>query len=251
MKTNSVIENRSVTGLTPQQSVLPRDTAKIAEQCISEWERRRVSAISQIKEATQLNNCICISRKIGVGALEVAYQLAEDTGLHVIDREILEYIAYDADLCKSTVEFFDEKHPGTLANIGAMLFGEKSFSMSEYMRNLISTVYSLANDSPTIFVGRAAHLFLPRERTLAVRLISSKEVRIKRAVDLLDITISEAEKMIDEEDSLQRNFFMKNFKKKNASAYEFDLVVNRDFFPDIKSTAQLIEKAYKLKFGSW
>ena len=102
--------------------------------------------------------------------------------------------------------------------------------MGDYMRQLFVAVYSLVEDNPTIFVGRAAHLMVPRDRVLAVRLISSKENRAKRVAGILGISMAAARMKLDEEDKLQNDFFRKNFKKKDASPYEFDLVINRGLF---------------------
>jgi cytidylate kinase len=227
------------------------DSAQMAEKCIQEWEKNRLSAIKMKKDVARVNNCICFSRKIGVGALEIADIVAEKTGLHVIDREIIEYIAYDTDLRQTTVDSFDERYPGVMENIGAMFFGEKSFTMDEYLQHLISTVYSVADDSPAIFVGRGAHLILPREKVLAVRCISSKSQRAQRIAGIMKVSESEALKKLAVEDKLQADFFKKNFGKKSASPYEFDLVINRDYLTKAEWAADLVVQAYKLKFGSW
>ena len=224
------------------------NTAQLAEQCIQEWEKKRLAAIKEKESAARINNCISFSRKIGVGALEIADLVSEKTGLRVVDREILEYIAGHSDLKQTTVDFFDERHPGVMNNFGAMLFGEKSFTMGDYMRHLITSVYSIADDGPTIFVGRATHLILPRDKVLAVRFISSKAHRVNRVAGILGISGTAAEKKLVEEDKRQADFFKKNLKKKDASPYEFDLVINRDYITEAGCAAELVAQAYKLKF---
>ena len=67
------------------------------------------------------------------------------------------------------MNFFDERYPGKMSELGAMFFGEKSFIMSDYVKNLVSAVFTFANMGSTIFVGRGIHLILPRDRVLAVR----------------------------------------------------------------------------------
>jgi hypothetical protein len=49
-------------------------------------------------------------------------------------------------------------------------------------------------------------------------------------------------------DREQRDFFKKNFNKKEASPYEFDLVINLDNLKDHDAAADIVEKAYKEKF---
>lgn len=243
-------DNRNyVPGMYSKRAKSTLNKDQLIGQWIQEWETKRLAAIKKQEFKSRVNNCISFSRKIGVGALEIADLVGEKTGLRVVDREILEHIASDSDLRKKTVDSFDERHPGVMSNFGAMMFGEKSFTMGDYMRHLISAVYSISDDAPTIFVGRAAHLILPRDRVLAVRFISSKEHRVKRVAGILDIGESTAEKKLAEEDKQQRDFFKKNLKKKDASPYEFDLVINRDYITDAQWAAELVEHAYKLKFA--
>ena len=129
-----------------------------------------------------------------------------------------------------------------------MLFGEKSFIMSDYAKNLISSVYTFANLGSSIFVGRGAHLILPRDRVLAARIICSDEYRIARLAGILDVEETEAEKLLDQIDREQRAFFKKAFGKKDASPYEFDLVLNSDFITEPEGAADVIKCAFKEKF---
>lgn len=243
-------EIKYVPGMYAKRAKQRMNTDQLASKWIHEWETTRLVEIKKKELASRVNNCISFSRKIGVGALEIADLLGQKTGLRVVDREILEHIANNSDLSRKTVDFFDERHPGVMSNFGAMLFGEKSFTMGDYMRHLISSVYSIADDSPTIFVGRAAHLILPRDRVLAVRFISSKEHRVKRVAGIMNIGETAAEKKLVEEDKRQADFFKKNLKKKEASPYEFDLVINRDYISEVGWAAELVEHAYNLKFGN-
>jgi cytidylate kinase len=249
--TDNGIGGRFVPGMYLKQQRSKRSIAQLAEQRMHEWERNRLSSIKDQTEKARVNNCICISRKIGVGALEIADLVAERTGLHVIDREILEYIANDTNLKQTAIDSFDERHPGVMNNIGAMVFGGVAFTMDDYMKHLISTVYSMADDSPIIFVGRGTHLILPRERTLAVRIVCSSVHRVRRVAEILDIDETEAAKKLEVEDRQQYEFFRRNFNKKEATPYEFDVTFNADYLPKAAGIAELIEQAYKVKFGSW
>lgn len=248
--TDHTNNTRYVPGMYAGRAAKRKTAEQMAGQCIREWEKKRLAAVKEKKALARTHNCISFSRKIGVGALEIADLVSKRTGLRVVDREILEYIANNADLNKDTVNFFDECHPGAMNNFGAMLFGEKSFTMGDYMRHLLAAVYSLSDDKPTLFVGRATHLMLPREQVLAVRFISSKDHRARRVAAIMGISESDAAKKLDDEDKKQRDFFKKNFKKKEASPYEFDLVINRDHLSEADSAAELVERAYQLKFGA-
>jgi len=220
--------------------------SQMANNYIRDWQKRKKENAQ--KPIPRLP-AICLSRKIGVGALELADMLAERLGYRVADRGIIEHIANNADLNKQTVAYYDERYADKVDELISFMFREKSFVMSDYVRHLVSTIFSLADSGPTIFVGRGAHLVLPRESVLAVRLICAKSYRVARLAHLLQIDSGFAAKELAEADKLQRNFFKKVYSVKDASPYEFDMVINCDFLPDLSCAADIIQKAFECKFN--
>ena len=224
------------------------DVAQMAGQYIRSWEKKQLEAKKKEAALGVISPAICFSRNIGVGALEIADILAEKIRYRVADREVIEHIANNAELSKKTVDFFDEHYPGKINELSALLFREKSFIMSDYVRHLISVVFSMASAQPTIFVGRGAHLILPRDSQLAVRFVSSKPYRVKRLTEILNVEEEVAGKKIDEVDKGQRDFFKKAFGKKDASSYEFDIIINCDFITQPEWAAEIVFQAFKEKF---
>jgi cytidylate kinase len=110
-------------------------------------------------------------------------------------------------------------------------------------------VYAIAAFGPTIFVGRGVHLLLPREKVLALRIISSVPFRVQRLVSLMNISREDAAKQIRELDQQQKAFFKEVYNKKDASPYEFDLVINCDYIKEPRSVAEIILRAFREKFG--
>jgi len=51
-------------------------------------------------------------------------------------------------------------------------------------------------------------------------------------------------------DREQRVFFKKAFWKKDASPYEFDLVINSDFITEPRAAAEIVAQAFKEKFAA-
>jgi cytidylate kinase len=225
------------------------EAGRVAAQYMQEWESRRQKLSKKQGMPAELPACICFSRKVGVGALEVADLLAKKLHMRVADREILEYVSGETQLDRETVKFYDELYPGKTVELSALLFGKKSFQMDDYLRNLVSAVYSMATLGATIFVGRGTHLILPRDRVLAVRLICSDKFRVERLASLLKIGAEEAGKTLSKIDKEQTAFFKKAFGKKDAPAYEFDMVVNFDHLGDPKLAADLVSRCYRNKFG--
>ena len=221
--------------------------AQWSDSHIRKWTDRQANTAP---EASQVSDrpVICFSRKIGGGALEIADILAEKINFRVIDREILEHMAEQADLAKETIAFFDERYPGKMSELLAMLTTEKSFIKSDYARQLAKSAIALADLESTIFVGRGLHLILPRKRVLAVRCICSQEFRVKRLADQLGIEEKRAEERLRDIDKEQRDFFKRVYQKKDASPYEFDLVINRDYITNAEDAAALVAFAYERKF---
>ena len=221
--------------------------AQWSDAHIQKWTNRQASDAAKPSAALD-SPVICFSRKLGGGALEIADILSEKINFRVIDREILEHMAEQKNLTEETVAFFDERYPGRMSELLAMLIAEKSFIKSDYARQLAKSAIALADLEPTIFVGRGVHLMLPRERVLAVRCICSQEFRVKRLADQLGIGQKRAEARLSEIDKEQRDFFKRIYHKKDASPYEFDLVINRDYLSNAEDAAAVVACAYERKF---
>jgi hypothetical protein len=224
------------------------NATELANIFFREWEDRRKEG-SETPMRQVFPPTICVSRQIGACAAEVAEIVARRIGFRVADKEIIEYIANEGKLSEKTVSYFDQRYPGKLAELLSMAFGEKAFIKSDYTRLLFSAVLSIGGLGGTIFVGRGAHLVLPRERVLAVRFIASWEQRVKRLAGMLGMTEKEAEVSLDESDTDRRNFYISVYGKKDASPYEFDLVINCDHACDPSVYAEIVEKAFKGRFG--
>jgi cytidylate kinase len=228
----------------------PRPSApELANRYIREWDERRRDIRAKEVKAVEYPPTICISRKLGVGAVEIAEIVAEKIGYRVVDQQILQHIATNASLSEKTVAIFDERYPGKLSELVTLAFGEKAFIHSDYTRHLFSSVYAIAALGPTIFVGRGVHLLLSREKVLAARIISSERFRVQRLVSLMNISKEEAAKQICELDRQQAAFFREVYNKKDASPYEFDMVINCDFIKEPRFVAEIILSAFREKFG--
>lgn len=217
---------------------------------VTEWEiRQKARKAAEAESAPQvLPPCIAFSRKIGVGAQEVADRVANILNFRVAERELVEEIAKESGISEKAVAFFDERFPGYVNRTFRYLFGEKAFIDSDYARHLISGVHAIAALASTIFVGRGVHLILPRDRVLAVRCIGSEAYRVHRISEMMGRSHEDARKRLAEMDREQAGFFKKVFGKDAASPYEFDMVVNRDHFSDAGAVADLVVLAFQRKF---
>jgi len=213
---------------------------------VRQWER----AQAEIKTASHFSqkHCICLSRGIGAGAMEVADFLSEITGYRVIDKEIIEHMAKDSSLTEKIIETFDERFPGKMRELLVSLSVEKKFFKTDYVKQLAKTVTALAHTEPTIFIGRGTHLILPRHTILSVQLVCSKEHRIEKLANTLGIGKSEAEEKLNIIDDDHHEFFKKIFLREKISPGEFDLVIHMDLITQENHVAQIIACAFEQKF---
>ena len=217
------------------------EPAALASEFISEWGLKQLEQ-DEKESKLELPPTICFSRKIGVGALEIADILGEKIGYRVVDRELLRYITDQTKLSEETITFFDERFP-------EKTFSKIAFVKSDYTKHLVNAVFILAYSEPTIFVGRGAHLILPRDRVLAVRFISSKEHRAKRLARILAVKEGVALSKLEELDIEQRDFYSNVYGKKGASPYEFDIAINCDYIQEPEYAAEIVDQVFKKKFN--
>jgi cytidylate kinase len=244
---NNQVSGKYVPGMYAKKGV---DTETRVGFYVRTWEQKRDDTARAAEAPAPLNPCIAFSRKIGVGALEIADITAGILGCRVADRYVVEAIARQANISEAAIAFFDERFPGYINRTAKYLFGEKSFIDIDYTRHLIAAVAAIAALESTLFVGRGAHLVLPRERVLAVRLICSDDYRIRRVAQLLGTDAAEARKQLSDIDKEQAAFFKKAFGKKSAPPGEFDTVVNLDHYKRPEDVADIVALAFRKKFES-
>ncbi len=225
------------------------DVAELVENYMYQWEQRPVRAVAK-KPQPMSEPTVCFSHKIGIGALETADILAKQIGYQVVDREILDYIVNKPKLHQKTVAFFDERYPGIIGNLLSMAFDKKGFRDNDYTRALFGAVFAIGGLKPTIFIGRGAHLLLPRDRVLAVRFICSRAYRINRLAGILNVSEKAAETKLAQIDREQSDFFESVYGKKDAIPYEFDMVINCDYLTEPQWAAEVVALAFKQKFLS-
>jgi cytidylate kinase len=222
--------------------------ADVVDQYLHEWDEKRVEEQAEAPPR-ELPPSVCFSRKIGVGALETADILAEQIGYRVVDREVMEYMANVTPLRDKMIAFFGSRYPDKLEKILPQAIGRKASVENAYTKHLATAVVCLAGLGSTIFVGRGMHLWLPRDRVLVVRFIGKRKHRANRLARILNLSEEEAESALYRLDSEQRVFFETIHVKRNASPYEFDMVINCDYIHKPKWAAQIVTQAFNEKFG--
>ena len=85
--------------------------AETANRYMSDWEKSH-----QTLEQVEIFPTICLSRKIGVGAVEIADMVARKIGYRTVDRKIMERITKENQFSKKIAAIFDQRFPGKIVN---------------------------------------------------------------------------------------------------------------------------------------
>jgi cytidylate kinase len=224
-----------------------RKLNKLALEYTQNMDKEKVREKLQSGDIDMLPT-ICISRKIGVGALEFAELLSARLGFRVIDREIIEEISDRTELSRSSIATFDERYPGKIREFLGLMLGDRTFGLDAYARHLFVIACILASMENTIFVGRGIHLMLPRQKVFAIRCISSIERRARRLGASLKVSRKKAEQIMSQADAEQKEFFAKVHGKDDAAPAEFDMTVNLDYLTDINAVVDATALLFKSRF---
>jgi cytidylate kinase len=224
-----------------------RKISKLAFEYIEKMDKDEFRKTIQ-SEDLEIFPTICFSRKIGVGALELAEKLAKQLDYRVVDREIIEHLSDETELSRQSIATFDERYPGIIREFLGRILGDRLFDINEYGRQLYITATFLARMEKTIFVGRGIHLMLPRNRVLAVRCISSMEYRIQHVAKSLKVSSAKARRIIQQADAEQKEFFSRVHGKDLAAPEEFDAILNLDYIQDLSVAADVLKTLFFNRF---
>lgn len=213
----------------------------IITSAFQEWKSERPEALKNLP-------VICISRKIGVGSYEIAEMVAKKIHYRVYDREILEHLINTQKVDRDITDFLDERFPSGFETLLSRLLMDIVFK-SDYAKLLFKAIFTIANLGPCIFVGRGAHLVLPRERLLAVRLTCGNDFRNRRLARMLNISETAASLRLAHLDIDQKNFFKNVYNLKGAAKEEFDILLYMDYLKHPDIAASIIATAFESKFG--
>jgi cytidylate kinase len=172
------------------------------------WEQRREERRSQVqpslrRPAEPFGPYISISREVGSGGNELAAALAEKLHWHLYDREILEAIA-------------------------SRIFTNQILDNTQYLHHLTRVLLSIAQYGEAVIVGRGAHLILPAESGVRVRIVAPLTARIQRFMQQHGCVEKRAAELLAERDKDQSEFLQRHFRSKPDDPRAYDVVLNAE-----------------------
>ena len=164
---------------------------------------------------------ITISRQAGAGGRSLAsavlaeFEKQDDIafqGWHSFDEDLCQAIVADPDLNVSLTELLTEDYRTRSEDFVSVLLG-KSFQ-DQVQERIAVTIRRLALVGKAILVGRGG-VSITRDLAagLHVRLVASREARVKRMMEAFDVSEKDAVHRMDEQDRSRARMVKRRFKQ--------------------------------------
>ena len=219
------------------------------EQLISRqirvWEKGYANGVGA--ERQKIMPCITISRSSGGGGSELAQGLTGELGWEVFGKEVVEYIAENANVRTKIVELFDEKKRSELESWVLTLIDHHALGTRRYFKSLVSVIMSIGEHGRAIILGRGGNFILSASKALRIKVVAPMELRIDRVAKKYKTSRSEAKKIIEEADKERAAFAQRYFHKNIDDPLHYDLVLNTGTL-DIEVAKKIVIKGLTEKF---
>ena len=225
-----------------------RDVPTLVAEAIARWraetERTERDGTARRKPPT----AIAMSHAVASGGEEIAARVGEALGIHVYDREIVHYIAHEANVHRAAVEALEEYALSRVeTHVQSLLTGPK-FNRTDYLRLLARTVAMLWERGPCVISGHGCVHLLPDSHVLTVRTVADFDDRVERFAQSEGMTRKEAENRLEDIDAERVRYHQKYFDADVNDPTDYDLILNTSRL-DRHACAALIVEAYRERFA--
>ena len=141
-------------------------------------------------------------------------------GIEIVDR-----IAREQNIPRELVAGLDE-HVRTAIDRYVLDATRHAFTEDDYLRRVVRTVATLAEQGGVVFLGRGSAFILPLERALRVLVVAPREQRLERIAKTNDLTPKRAGVRLEQEEDARREFHRHHFQVDPDDSSAYDLIVN-------------------------
>jgi hypothetical protein len=189
---------------------------------------------------------LTISRQAESGGAEVARAVGSRLGWSVLDKELVEDLAERLKLAPQLLALMDETKSDWFRDTMLNLLNSRLVLQDSYVAMLGRVILLAAFDGRVVIVGRGAHLMLPRQHGLRVRVVAPIEVRVARLQERERLDAASAENRIERIDRSRAEFLRRHFHTGSDESQLFDLILDAATF-GIQGTADMICRALELR----
>lgn len=202
------------------------------------------------------NTIITIARQFGSAGREIGTLLAEDLGIKMYDKELLNRAAKESGICQELFETHDEKPTNSFLYSLVMDTYSLGYSSGSYSDMPINhkvflaqfdAIKKIADEGPCILVGRCADYALEEyDNVLSVFIHASLESRIRRIARIYDITDAKAKDMIHKTDKKRASYYNYYTNKRWSDADCYNVSLDSSVL-GVKGTAEAIKRLVEIK----
>lgn len=207
------------------KSATARSVEQIVEEQIVKWQKQRLEK-KKDKPTYIPRPCMTISREPGSGGTAIAAQLAEELGMDLVGRKIIQQVAERTDLSEKVITSLDEKDVRRIDSFLDSLFTARHIWPDEYLPHLSKVIAAIGKQGNTIIIGRGGQFLLPPSESFRVRISAPQGVRIRNAMRYSGSNFETAERYIQKADEDRKAFHRKHFGADWADSSYYDLVAN-------------------------
>lgn len=199
---------------------------------------------------------ITIGRQFGSAGREIGYKVADDLGIKLYDKEMLDRASKESGICQELFETHDEKPTNSFLYSLVMDTYSLGYSSGSYTDMPINhkvflaqfdAIKKIADEGPCILVGRCADYALEEyDNVLTLFIHACMEARIRRIARIYDLTDAKAKDMIIKTDKKRSSYYNYYSNKKWASADSYHMCLDSSVL-GINGTAEAIKKLVELK----
>lgn len=219
----------------------------IVERQVRRWEKEKRRR-SQSAAASTIWPSITISREYGARGLAIGREMASALGFGFWDQEIVHAISEKTGLDSQILDSLDEHTRNAVDVFLDALIRNESFSVGDYLRELMRIVTGVAAHGAAVFIGRGTQFVLPGDKALHVRIVANDQIKVAQIAQTLGVDHKEALKAIERVENERRTFIKRHYGEDVTKASNYDIVINSGTI-GVEGSAALIKEAYRARFG--
>ncbi len=188
---------------------------------------------------------ITISREYGSGGRYIGKLIAEQLGIKLYDKELVEKVAKETGLSEKYIENNEQKRNAIDTLNNGYYFGLNN--SDELFLKESELIQEIADKESCVIIGRCADFILKdRKNIIKAFIYSNMEDKINRATQFYGLSKVKAEKEIRRIDKLRANHYKYYTEKEWDNHSNYDICINSDAL-GVEKSAELICNMVKEK----
>ena len=184
---------------------------------------------------------VTISRESGTDGTLVAQLVAKTLGWSDFGHNLRDHVAKWYEEPRLKLDQVDETQGNWIFDTFGTWLDHGRITHDNFAAQVSKMIHILARRGPAVFVGRGAQFLLPREQTIAVRLVAPESYRLERVQQRQGFaTRGEARRWIHSTDAGRQDFVRRHFHHDISDPRGHDLVINVERVGTVGAAGQIV-----------